>query len=320
MNLGGRHGAALRSEVVQALGERGLREALASGVLEQVFRGVLIHAADSLKLSTRAYAALLAVDEPAVLSDATALALHGISSVDGLPVHITVPYSSAVRSKSGLVVHHQHYEPSDVTEIEDLRVFELDLSLAEFLCGKDSRTAFACMDEALHGLSQEQAQELRQAVLVRLNGRRDKRGIHRARMLVNLATGKADSPPESILRLIVVEGGFPVPEAQFEIQTIDGRPLYRLDIAWPALRIGLEYDGFAAHEERAECDERRDARMSGRGWIMIRASAADLRDPARVLAELRQAFDRRSGTANLRTRRANTRAGGANTRAGGAKT
>ncbi|WP_342741223.1 hypothetical protein [Amycolatopsis xylanica] len=229
-------------------------------------------------------------------------------------MHITVPYSSGVRSKAGLVVHHQDFEPSDVTEIDDLRVFELDLSLAESLCGKDSRTAFACLDEALHDLSPKRAQALRQAVFVRLSGRRDRRGVHRARMLAHLATGKADSPPESFLRLVVVEAGFPVPEAQFEIRTIDGRSLYRLDLAWPAVRIGLEYDGFAAHEDRAEYDAERDARMAGRGWIMIRASAADLRDPTRLLAELRQAFERRSGSAKTRAGNANMRTGRAKTR------
>ena len=81
--------------------------------------------------------------------------------------------------------------------------------------------------------------------------------------LLALATGKAESPPESILRLIVVEAGFPVPEAQYEITTIDGRRLYVLDMAWPALRIALEYDGFAAHEERRELDAERDLRMAG---------------------------------------------------------
>jgi hypothetical protein len=113
-------------------------------------------------------------------------------------------------------------------------------------------------------------------------------------MLLALATGKAESPPESMLRLIVVEAGFPVPEPQYEIPTVDGRRLYVLDLAWPALRIALEYDGFAAHEERQERDAERDVRMAGRGWITIRATAADLRDPGRVLAELRDAFNLRS--------------------------
>ncbi|SFQ21951.1 Protein of unknown function [Amycolatopsis arida] len=58
-------------------------------------------------------------------------------------------------------------------------------------------------------------------------------------------------------------------------------------------RIALEYDGYAAHEERAVYDAERDERMAARGWIVVRARADDLRDPSRVLAELRAAFDKR---------------------------
>lgn len=116
-------------------------------------------------------------------------------------------------------------------------------------------------------------------------------------MLLDLATGKAESPPESVLRLIVVEAGFPVPEPQHEIAAIDGRKLYVFDMAWPSRQVALEYDGFAAHEDRREYDLERDQRMAGRGWVTIRAAAADLRDPSRLLAELRTAFDRRSGRA-----------------------
>ncbi len=114
-------------------------------------------------------------------------------------------------------------------------------------------------------------------------------------MLLALATGRAESPPESILRLIVVEAGFPVPEPQFEITAVDGRRLYVLDMAWPELRIALEYDGFAAHEDRRDQDAERDKRMAGRGWVTIRATAVDLHEPGRVIAELRDAFKLRSG-------------------------
>lgn len=200
-----------------------------------------------------------------------------------------------VRSKPGLVVHRAEFQPWDVIELEGLPAFSLDLALADYLCDGDERTAFAAVDQAMAGLPVDHCQALRKNVRDRVIDRRDRRGIHRAQMLLALATGKAESPPESILRLIVVEAGLPVPEAQYEIADIDGRKLYVLDIAWPEVRIALEYDGFAAHEERRELDAERDRRMSGRGWVTIRATAVDLRYPGRMLAELRDAFKLRSG-------------------------
>jgi hypothetical protein len=272
-------------------------EGLERGVLSQPWRGVVVHATDLLKLPTRAAAALLAVGPPVALAGVTSLALHGISAADECDIHVMVPYSRRVRSRAGLVVHQGGFRDDDVIEIDGLAMFSLDRALADFLCDGDRRAAFPAVDEALRGLPPDHCAKLRENVRDRLDDRRDRRGIHRALMLLDLATGKADSPPESVLRLIVVEAGFPVPEPQYEIIAVDGRKLYVLDMAWPSRRIALEYDGVAAHEERREYDLKRDERMAARGWITVRATAADLRDSGRLLAELREAFNRRTGRA-----------------------
>ncbi|MEQ0563903.1 DUF559 domain-containing protein [Amycolatopsis sp. NEAU-NG30] len=277
------------------MGRRAVLEGLASGLLAQPWRGVLIHAADSLNLTTLAQAALIHVGPPAALSGATSLALHGLSVCTSTMIHLSVPPVKRARSKPGLVIHRAEFQPSDVVELDGLPAFSLDLALADHLCDGDERTAFAALDQALARLPEDHRPILRKNVRDRLVDRRDRRGIHRAQMLLALATGQAESPPESILRLIVVEAGFPVPEPQFEITAVDGRRLYVLDMAWPELRIALEYDGFAAHEDRHERDAERDERMAGRGWITIRATAVDLREPGRVIAELRDAFKLRSG-------------------------
>jgi hypothetical protein len=295
VELGGRHGAALRSEVATALGERALRSALATGVLMQVWRGVVIHAEDALKIRTQAAAAVLAIGEHAVLSGRTALELHGLTAAVSTDIHITVPFSKCPKSRPGLVIHQSRFDPDDVVELDGLRVLSLPQTLADFLCDGDRFAAFACVDEALHGLSPRDDLALRTAIRERLHARADRRGFNTAKTLLHLATGKADSPPESIFRLRVVEAGFPVPQAQHEIFTIDGQVLYILDIAWPEVRIALEYDGYASHEGREDRDAERDSRMAGRGWITIRADAADLRDPSRVIGELRAAFRKRSG-------------------------
>jgi len=284
----------LRSEVAAEMGERALRTALDTGVYRQIWRGVLVHAADLLDPRARAAAALLAVGQPAVLSGVTALALHGLTAAESTDVHVLVPATRSGRSKPGLVVHRGDYHPSDVVELDGLQVLALDLALADFLCDGDKRAAFASLDQALACLSASDGEALCAGIAGRIAQRQDRRGTNRALMLTSLATGRADSPPESFFRLILVEAGFPVPEAQYEIFTVDGRRLYVLDMAWPQLRIAFEYDGYAAHEERKEYDAVRDQRLAGRGWIVIRAAAADLADPSRVIREVRDAFAKRS--------------------------
>jgi very-short-patch-repair endonuclease len=92
------------------------------------------------------------------------------------------------------------------------------------------------------------------------------------------------------LKLLVVDAGFPTPTEQFAVVDVLGCIRYVLDLCWPELRIALEYDGYEAHEYRLEEDAQRDLDLERRGWITIRASAADLRDPGELISRLDDAF------------------------------
>ena len=96
--------------------------------------------------------------------------------------------------------------------------------------------------------------------------------------------------------MLIIELGFPLPEVNFPLLSPDGRELYRLDLAWPQLRIALEYDGHAAHAGREEHDAARDDDLRRRGWIVVHARSADLVDSTRLTTELRAAFARRGYT------------------------
>ncbi len=103
-------------------------------------------------------------------------------------------------------------------------------------------------------------------------------------------TGRADSPPESWLKLLVVQAGFPQPADQFPVVDALGCVRYVLDLCWPELRIALEYDGYESHEYRKDTDARRDRDLQRRGWVTIRATAKDLREPDELLDRLDEAF------------------------------
>jgi hypothetical protein len=111
--------------------------------------------------------------------------------------------------------------------------------------------------------------------------------------LLAVATGLAESPAESWLRLIVVESGFPWPESNWPLYSPWGDLVFRLDLAWPQLRIALEYQGYAVHTGRELQDSARIRDLEGRGWIVVTAQAADLRDHHELCIRLREAFDRR---------------------------
>ena len=59
-----------------------------------------------------------------------------------------------------------------------------------------------------------------------------RRGIVMMRELVAIARPQAESPMESEARLVMLDGGLPEPELQYEIGDRDGL-LWRVDFAWP---------------------------------------------------------------------------------------
>ena len=74
-----------------------------------------------------------------------------------------------------------------------------------------------------------------------------RRGVRQLRSLINLADPAAESPGESWTRLEILDSNLPAPQVQWWI-TRNGRRLYRLDLAYPGMKICVEYDGEEFHD------------------------------------------------------------------------
>jgi len=124
------------------------------------------------------------------------------------------------------------------------------------------------------------------------------RGVVRARSAVERVRTGAESPTETSLRLMVVDAGFPEPELNVDVHAADGRFIGRADMAWPELRIALEYDGDHHRTDRDAFrrDRSRGNDFTSEGWIVIRATSVDLARPATVFEHLRRAFEHRRRT------------------------
>jgi hypothetical protein len=290
--LHGEPGAYLRKDLVARLGRRRVDAEIRHGQLRRLWTGVLIDSTRQLDVHTRAAAALLLHGPRSVISGPTAAWLHGCTGIDSANTHVTVPYEHRTRGRPGLVVHNGSLSQTDIVELAGLRVFCLDRVVCDLLCTARARDAIAVADQALALQGSEQA-AFRSQLSQRLAERPDPRGTRRGAWLLGLATGRAESPPESWLLLEVVNLGFPVPKANWPLCSPDGVLLYRLDLAWPEQRIALEYDGYATHVARREEDQHRMADLERRGWIVIPVTRDDLRDNMRLERVLRDAFQRR---------------------------
>lgn len=206
---------------------------------------------------------------------------------DDDPVEVAMPHARRVRSRTGLQVSGEELGADEVVEREGVRVttpartaFDLGRRLAH-------DQAVAAMD-ALLRIGGAKPEEVRAVAArhLRASGRRQ------ALAAAASADPRSESPRESLLRLAVQQAGLPPPVPQFEVR-VDGRFVARLDLAWPELKVALEYDG-AHHRDRDQYgrDLTRHNALRAAGWVVFQVDAAQwprldavLADVARELAK-----------------------------------
>lgn len=114
-----------------------------------------------------------------------------------------------------------------------------------------------------------------------------------------LRTG-VESPSESLIRLKIIRAGFPEPVTACPVET--AARLYTSDLGYPEWKIAIEYEGeyhFTGGIEQARRDASRHEAMADAGWIVLRATARDLRDPREFLGRLANAIHRRRRTPKI---------------------
>ncbi|WIB26117.1 hypothetical protein [Curtobacterium sp. MCSS17_015] len=120
------------------------------------------------------------------------------------------------------------------------------------------------------------------------------RHVRRARAALARVRAGSESPMESRMRVRVVDAGFPEPEVNHDVFDASGTFLGRADMAWPDLRIALEYDGDHHREQQTfRHDRRRSNGFVVNDWIVVHATAVDADRPAVLFERLRQAFEQR---------------------------
>lgn len=118
------------------------------------------------------------------------------------------------------------------------------------------------------------------------------RGSARLDRVVALADPRAESPPETRLRLLLVLSGLPVPQVQFPLYDARGRPWARFDLAYPDALLAIEYDG-AHHDD--PLDRVRDTRTAALGWQTLRITADGLtRNAGRTVGTIRALLAQRT--------------------------
>ncbi|MFI5843526.1 type IV toxin-antitoxin system AbiEi family antitoxin [Catenuloplanes sp. NPDC051500] len=258
------------------------RRQLQSSAWRGLFRDVYIAADDFVPADHRMWcvAAALLLPPGAAISGASAAYLWGAGVPDRqAPVTVTVPKGRRLEARPGLHVMIGRLREQDVAQCGGLPVTSPERTAFDLGRQPDRQRAIIALDAMLHRgvVSLDRLEAF-------ARGRASWPGVNLFTSRLAEAERLAESPMETLTRLLITDAGLPRPVAQFDIMA-RGRWLARVDLAYPALHIALEYEG-DHHRDRTTFrrDIPRLRRIEQAGWLILRLTADDiLRTPAETL-------------------------------------
>ncbi|ORV19614.1 hypothetical protein [Mycobacterium celatum] len=110
------------------------------------------------------------------------------------------------------------------------------------------------------------------------------RGLRQLRKTLELVDGGAESPYESLTRLLLIEAGFPRPQTQIPVYDKYGFVIARIDMGWSEWRVGVDFEGTHhwTDPRQRDWDVERYAKLSELNWIDVRLTARTLHHSPRV--------------------------------------
>lgn len=278
-------GVATSSQILEHLTRRRFESVVNSGVLERMWHGIYCMGEPSQELRLRGLD--LACGKPVAVCLGTAAAVFGFDTEQPRDLHVLDPPGCALRNADGLKVHRRDGAPLVVAD--GRRATAPAWTAVEVARSLYRPRALATLDAALRSATCRLPELWRAAA-----EQKGRRGIVAVRNLLPLADARSESPMESEARLVMIDGGLPVPELQYEI--LDGNgDLRRLDFAWLQHRVAAEYDGTAWHSgpEAMRRDRRRQAALMDVDWAVVPIVYEDVRfRPGELVARIDGQFRR----------------------------
>lgn len=285
----------LRDELLRHLGNRrALDRAIATGQWHRPLHGAYARGPGPPALPVRAAAAARLMPDRSAVADRCLLWLLGVDVLPAGPpvLEVVVPRDVVAPRRRDVRCRIADVPAGDVLRLGPaaVRCLRPVRAVADLLRQLPLEDAVVVADAAWHGgLCDARAVRLELAAHAGL------KGVVQARRVLDLADPRAESPPETRLRLGLHGAGLVV-VPQFVVLDAQGRFVARVDLAMPDLRLAVEHDGQAVHQQPGvfASDRRRQNALVAAGWTVLRFTAADLRHGAapavaQVLALVRAA-------------------------------
>lgn len=262
-------GVATSAQLLSHMPRRAFEAAVRTGVFDRLWQGIYAYGEATEDLRLRGLDLMTAA--PVAVCLGTAAARYGFDTEHAEDLHVLNPQRGQLRSADGLVVHRREGAP--VVDVAGRPATEANWTAVEVARSLRRPRALATLDAALRSGTCNRT-DLWRAALAQAG----RRGIVDVRALIPWADGRSESPMESEARLVMIDGGLPVPALQHEI--IDGNgDRRRFDFAWPDVRVAAEYEGVDWHSgpEELRRDRRRLAAVQDVGWTVVPILFEDVR-------------------------------------------
>jgi very-short-patch-repair endonuclease len=275
------------------------RNQLRSPWFRRLYRNVYVPMGYDRTHELRCRAAALVAPPEAVLTGNSAATVHGFDlALDDDPVEFVVPERSRFVCQRGMHIRRTVIRGIDSTPWHDIGLATPLRTTLDILTNTRLRRSLprtvGLLDALLHG-----GFVTRVGVEAYLRRRRD-HGIVRARRALALCDERAESIPESELRVWLNLAGLK-PTPQWEVRT-EGCLLGRLDLAFESEKVAVEYDGEWHREgSQPEFDARRRAAIQAEGWVFVVITKDELYgDPKGTVARVQDAIRRRVAVSRLK--------------------
>lgn len=235
-----------------------------------VHHDVYIAKDTEMTAAVRARACWLRSRGHGVLAGFSASALHGAKWVDArLPATII---DSNRRRERGIKVWAVAIDDDETCLIDGMRVTTPARTAVDLACKYPIDDAVAGID-ALARATRLGTPEI-WAAAQRHPGRH---GLDRVRAAIELVDPGAESPRETVLRLLILRAGYPPPETQLPVYNEYGALIGEVDMGWRDRKLAVEYEGRHHRLSRAAFDKdiRRIDALLEAGWTVIRVTAVD---------------------------------------------
>jgi predicted transcriptional regulator of viral defense system len=215
----------------------------------------------------------------AVVSHRSAAHVHGLPGGNGQIVELSCPRWRRARH-DGLVVHERTALPDrDITFVDGIPVTTVERTIFDLCSLLGPRTIDFAIDSALR---RDLTTFDRLAATLRRLGHRGVKGTVLLRSLLaqrDPLQAPTGSEREAMLIQVLRAHGLPEPVRQHVIRDVSGEFVARVDLAYPALRIAIEYDSYAHHVGKQQLvrDNRRRNRIVGLEWAVLVGTAEDVR-------------------------------------------